>query len=160
MDQITADKPGKRIERSKPNATGPKRFSVQMSVTEHFAWLRTRLAIERTLMAWLRTATALIAFGFAIVKIFQWLQRHAPDKPVLLPNGSRDFGLTMIGAGIVGSIIALRQYRFAVRYMWSDEFRSIAGIGDKPFNTPLFAMGILITAIGVVAFATVLFRLS
>jgi putative membrane protein len=150
MDQITAGNP----------RTRPERFSVQMSVTEHLAWLRTRFALERTMMAWLRTATALIAFGFAIVKIFQWLQIHTPDKPVLLPHGPRDFGLTMIGAGIVSSLIALRQYRFAVRYMWSDELRAIAGLGDKPLNTPLFAMGILIAAIGVVAFVTVLFRLS
>ena len=38
----------------------------------HFAWLRTRMSIERTLMSWLRTATALIGFGFTI---FQFLQR-------------------------------------------------------------------------------------
>ena len=29
---------------------------------------RTRLAYERTLMAWVRTATSLISFGFTIYK--------------------------------------------------------------------------------------------
>ncbi len=31
---------------------------------------RNRLALERTLMAWTRTSTALIAFGFTIYQIF------------------------------------------------------------------------------------------
>ena len=34
---------------------------------------RTRLANERTLMAWIRTCTSLIAFGFTIFKVFQYL---------------------------------------------------------------------------------------
>jgi Predicted membrane protein len=41
-------------------------------VPTHFAWLRTRMSMERTLMSWVRTATALIGFGFTI---FQFLQR-------------------------------------------------------------------------------------
>lgn len=32
----------------------------------HFSWLRTRLSVERTLMSWVRTAIALIGFGFTI----------------------------------------------------------------------------------------------
>ena len=36
----------------------------------HFSWLRTRLSVERTLMSWVRTATALIGFGFTIFQFF------------------------------------------------------------------------------------------
>jgi uncharacterized membrane protein YidH (DUF202 family) len=32
---------------------------------------RTRLAHERTLMAWVRTATSMISFGFTIAKLVQ-----------------------------------------------------------------------------------------
>ena len=35
-------------------------------MSSHFSWLRTRLSIERTLMSWVRTSTALIGFGFTI----------------------------------------------------------------------------------------------
>jgi NADH:ubiquinone oxidoreductase subunit 2 (subunit N) len=68
--------------------------------------------------------------------------------------------LLLIGAGVVGSIIALSQYRQLVRYMWHGEFRAIAGMQARPYNSPLIAMTILIMAIGIAAFATVLFRLS
>ena len=47
------------------------RFVVHPNVETHFSWLRTRLSIERTLMSWVRTATALIGFGFTIVQFFE-----------------------------------------------------------------------------------------
>jgi len=37
---------------------------------------RTRLAAERTLMAWVRTALSMISFGFTIYKFLQVLQQH------------------------------------------------------------------------------------
>jgi inner membrane protein YidH len=52
--------------------TGTGRFEVKGDAPSHFAWLRTRMSMERTLMSWVRTATALIGFGFTI---FQFLQR-------------------------------------------------------------------------------------
>ena len=55
----------------KPNED-TSRFEVKADVSSHFAWLRTRMSIERTLMSWVRTSTALIGFGFTI---FQFLHR-------------------------------------------------------------------------------------
>ena len=37
----------------------PGRFEVKATASDHFAWLRTRLSIERTMMSWVRTAAAL-----------------------------------------------------------------------------------------------------
>ena len=47
----------------KPNDVQPERFEVRITSDSHFAWIRTRLALERTPMAWVRTAVALIG-GF------------------------------------------------------------------------------------------------
>jgi len=47
------------------------RFETKAGVGDHFAWLRTRLALERTAMAWIRTSIALIGFGFTIVHFFE-----------------------------------------------------------------------------------------
>jgi len=43
-----------------------RRFDVHVTAESHFAWLRTRLAVERTMMAYMRTAVALIGFGFGL----------------------------------------------------------------------------------------------
>ena len=44
------------------------RFDVRVSADSHFAWIRTRLAVENTMLAYLRTSVSLIGFGFAIVQ--------------------------------------------------------------------------------------------
>jgi putative membrane protein len=138
----------------------PDRFEVHAGVGDHFAWLRTRFAIERTLMAWLRTSAALIGFGFTIVEVLQRVQSQAPQKPVLLPEAPRDLGLALIGSGVLGIAIALWQYRMVNDYLWSTEFRAIAGLGGKAHRTPLVTISLLIGFVGVAAFTTILFRLG
>ena len=39
-------------------APGTDRFQVRVTADSHFAWLRTRLARERTMMSWVRTAVS------------------------------------------------------------------------------------------------------
>jgi putative membrane protein len=49
---------------------------------------RTRLANERTLMAWIRTSTSLIAFGFTILKFFQYLATQEHRHTIVSPGSS------------------------------------------------------------------------
>ena len=73
---------------SDPQASGQaERFEVRVTADSHFAWLRTRLAVERTMMAYMRTAVALIGFGFTI---FQFLQRvqEVPGRAVHFPRAA------------------------------------------------------------------------
>src|SRR6516164_3419672 len=57
-----------------PTAASADRFEARPTADRHFSWIRTRLSLERTMMAWLRTATALIGFGFAIVQYLNHLR--------------------------------------------------------------------------------------
>src|SRR5208283_725073 len=129
------------------------RFAVHTTSDSHFAWLRTRMALERTLMAWVRTSVALIGFGFTIVQFFQRLEGMENVAPALRPQAPRQLGLALIGAGVLALVISAQQYRHMVRYLWSDPYRPIAGAEGKPMakiitQTPLLAVVIGILVIG------------
>lgn len=68
------------------------------------AFERTRMSVDRTLMAMLRTSLALIGFGFTIFKFFHDMgtQLHI-EKAVSSP--AKNFGLTLVILG-VGLLIA------------------------------------------------------
>jgi putative membrane protein len=75
---------------------------------------RTWLAHERTLMAWVRTATSMITFGFTIYKFFQFdIGKNAPIRRTLLTP--RDFALIMISIGLVCLLLATLEHRKEVR---------------------------------------------
>ena len=140
---------------SKPD----ERFDVSATASNHFAWLRTRLALERTLMAWARTSVSLIGFGFTIVQFFQRFQSSASQSaPVLLPDAPRNFGLALIGSGILGLAISLWQYHVGLHYLWGQDFRPIAGYQKEPVTTPIMWIAIVLILVGMFAFLVVLFR--
>ena len=63
---------------------------------------RTWLASECTLMAWVRTATSLISFGFTIYKFFEFEAGQGLRTHRLLSR--RVFGMIMIGTGLLAMI--------------------------------------------------------
>lgn len=141
-------------------APGADRFEVRASASDHFAWVRTRLALERTIMSWLRTAVALIGFGFAIVQYFNHLQQIPGARPAYLPTAPEYLGLALISCGILALVISLWQYRWTLRYMWGEPFTSIAGVSQEGRQTPVVAVAIVLIFIGLFAFFAVLLRLG
>ena len=141
-------------------APGAARFEVRASASDHFAWVRTRLSLERTMMSWVRTAVALIGFGFAIVQYLSHLQQIPEARAAYLPEGPRYLGLALIACGILALVISIWQYRWSIRYMWGEPFAPIAGVTNERINTPLIAVAVLLIGIGLFAFFAVLFRLA
>jgi len=137
------------------------RFEVRATAADHFAWVRTRLALERTMMAWQRTAVALIGFGFAIVQYLNHLQPTPEGRPAYLPPTAPEYlGLALISCGILALVISLWQYFWAVRYLWGGSFAPIAGMTKEGMQSPVIAVAILLIGIGLFAFCAVLFRLT
>jgi putative membrane protein len=134
------------------------RFEVRATATDHFAWLRTRASIERTMMSWIRTAVSLIGFGFTIVQFFQRLQDIPGVNPALHPAAPRYLGLALIGCGIGALVISVWQYHWTIRYLWSGSFAKLAGMKNEGMQTPLYAVTFALVLIGVFAFGAVLLR--
>ena len=136
------------------------RFEVRATAADHFAWVRTRLALERTIMAWLRTAVALIGFGFAIVQYLEHLEEISGARAAYLPHAPRYLGLALISCGILALLVSIWQYRWGIRYLWGEPYGPIAGVTQEGKQTPVIAVAIVLIGIGLFAFFAVLFRLT
>jgi putative membrane protein len=136
------------------------RFEVRVTADSHMAWIRTRLSVERTMMSWLRTATALIGFGFAIVQFFERLGQTPEARSAYLPNAPIYLGMALIACGVLALVVAIWEYRWGLHYLWGEPFRQIAGMAKEPINTPVLAVAVLLILIGLFAFFAVLLRLA
>jgi putative membrane protein len=146
------------------NEQSTPRFEVHTTSDSHFGWIRTRLSLERTLMSWVRTGTALIGFGFTIVQFFQRLQGMEDVAPALRPQAPRQLGLALIGAGVLALVISGWQYWQLVRYLWSPQYRVLAGLEGKSMKpvveqSPLLLVVLTVIGIGVFAFVAVFRRM-
>ena len=106
---------------------------------------RTWMAHERTLMAWVRTATSMISFGFTIYKFFEG---RPPNPKAFLT--SRDFALLMIGFGLIALVLATIQHRIEITYLKTLTTRKRRSIA--------LVLAILISALGIIALMSVFLR--
>jgi putative membrane protein len=88
-----------------------------MSPGDELAVDRTFLAHERTLMAWIRTSTSLMGFGFSIYKFFQYLVETGVAVQGKRLFGPREFAICMISFGIVGLGVAVVGHRKSTRIL-------------------------------------------
>jgi putative membrane protein len=79
------------------------------------AYNRTWLAEERTILAWVRTATSLITFGFAIYSFFVMPNGAGHARSTYL--GPRIFAVALIGVGLAALLAAAVQRYQAVKAM-------------------------------------------
>ena len=143
-----------------PTAGTAGRFEVRASASDHFAWVRTRLALERTIMSWLRTAVALIGFGFAIVQYLYHLEQESGARQAYFPHAPQYLGLALISCGVLALLISIWQYWWSIRYLWGEPFTPIAGLTKEGMQTPVIAVAFILIGIGLFAFFAVLFRLT
>lgn len=111
--------------------------------------MRDHLANERTLLAWVRTALALVAVGLAIAKLATFLQLAALDHPELaasLPNPiwSKVLGTALVGIGFGTMLLGAWRAR-----SWS---REVAGDNPPMVGLWLMSGAILAIAVGVAGY--------
>jgi putative membrane protein len=136
------------------------RFEVRATANDHFAWLRTRLAVERTMMAYMRTAIALIGFGFGIFQFVYSLQNEPEFGSARFPNSAWYLGLALIACGVLTAAFSLREYRYLLRYLWGGSYAAVAGLDKERRHTPLLAVTGVLIVVGLFAFFAVLARMG
>jgi putative membrane protein len=109
----------------------------------------TRLAFERTLMAWVRTAASLITFGFSVYKFSQ-----IEMKPAVAMSGgigARGFGLTLIAIDLLALLLGTGEHWLGLRTLrpqYPDMPRSMSAWVGGPIG-----------ALGLVALVATVLRL-
>ena len=116
------------------------------------------LALQRTLMAAVRTAVSLIGFGFTVAQFFEKMRSNMPEGMRGIGiNIPRDLGLLLIGAGVVSLMIFTWEYRTAASHLQSDEYSSIA-VGKTTLHRPTYIVAFAVIVIGIAAFVSVFLR--
>jgi putative membrane protein len=116
----------------------------------HFSWMQTRMALERTLLAWVRTAAALIGFGFALVHFFAAIDTIPTVRPAWRPGAARALGTSLAVVGTIALALATVQYLLLVRYLDGEQFREVSGYGGVPRFRPLIWVTAALLAVGVI----------
>jgi putative membrane protein len=107
---------------------------------------RTRIAHERTLMAWIRTSMSMVSFGFTISELFGYLGELS-GRSVVPAAGPRTLGLGLIALGTVALIAALIQH--------AQSLRLLVEPGVRRGPSLALVVAVLMSLGGVVAFFTV-----
>jgi uncharacterized membrane protein YidH (DUF202 family) len=98
-------------------------------------------------------ATALIAFGFAIVQFFE---NYNVTRGPIRNDLARYLGLVLIGIGSLATAIAIWEYRKVMKYLEGEAFQAIAGVPGVRRVYPAVVVAILLCLIGLLAFCTIL----
>ena len=98
---------------------------VKTNLANELAKERNRAAYDRTLMAWIRTAISLIAFGFAIAKSYEYIQMDEMEKTgrfIDQIHAPLWFGMSFIVLGMLCILGGVIQYGEVVKRIQSAQF--------------------------------------
>ena len=110
------------------------------------ALVRTQLAAENTLLAWIRTSVSLYGFGFSITKFFAFLAQQQ-DIPKL-SGGARRLGLALVCVGILALVFAIVEHIKVSRKLKE------LGLPITRLSLPVYTAAILL-AIGIITLVSV-----
>ena len=120
------------------------------NTTTELAKTRNRAAAERTTLAWIRTALALISFGFGLDQVISAIRSVGLEDHRSGNMGVQLMSMAFIGVGIFTLLIALQQHKKELARLRSDTYH----YRDEPSLSIATATAVLV--IGVIAFLLLL----
>jgi putative membrane protein len=109
---------------------------------------RTLMAADRSLMAWIRTALSMISFGFTIYKLLQGFE--AAGTELGRASSPRTIGLFLTGLGTVSMIFGTVEYWYRLE--------TLRTYREFPLWRPSFTMAVLMSAMGLFLFVSIIFK--
>jgi putative membrane protein len=110
--------------------------------------LRTVMAADRTLMAWIRTAMAMLSFSFTI---YRFLEGVKAEHELANQNVPQNVGLFLAGVGTLAITTGTFEYWTTLRDLnRSEKFR---------LGRPVLFIALILACAGIALFVSILFRL-
>ena len=98
--------------------TPPEASKPSLSALDHSTQLaveRTRLAHDRNMMSWIRTAASLITFGFSVDQFFALTHsEHLTHRYLFTP---RQFAIFLISIGLTSLLLATLDHRRSLKLL-------------------------------------------
>jgi putative membrane protein len=130
------------------NSTSEAPPAVVKRSNDQLALDRTRLAHERTMMAWIRTSASMISFGFGIYKFFDYFHSEQPIHQGFVTP--RRFAIFLIGTGLVVLVCAAAQH-------WLD-LRALRKTGERVPASLAGIVAALMSILGLLALSSAILR--
>ena len=110
--------------------------------------MRTIMAADRTLMAWIRTSLSMLSFGFTIYK---FLEGVSAQSPISHPNSPQQVGLFLAGMGVTAMVFGTINYWTTLRDLQRTEAFRI--------GRPVLLMALIMSLAGIALFVSIATRL-
>jgi putative membrane protein len=137
--------PGQRIPQD-------RKITAELGLSDTLAVQRTRMASERTLMGWIRTAISMITFGFTMARALDFAVQEGALRGIRA-RSPEDMALILIVLGTVSLGFASYQHWAFVRGLPSGD--------TEPTRRDLtFTMACLVVVLGLLILVNVLFRVG
>jgi putative membrane protein len=130
----------------------------QPGAETHFAWLRSRLSAERTLMSYARSSISCIGLGFVM---YEYLTSNDVLRALVSSRGVTSpewLGLGLMVAGVVLLAVGAWDYRSFVTDLRAQGYREISGTGGWRLGSGAPLMLSLLFLVAAFAFFAVLFN--
>lgn len=110
--------------------------------------LRTIMAADRTMMAWIRTSLSMLSFGFTIYK---FLDALADSNQIAASHSPQRVGLFLVGMGTLAILLGTISY-------WTT-LKDLNRVEEFRIGRPVLLMALLMSASGIALFISMAGRL-